>query len=1225
MSIRRFRVTVVGVIATGLMASTGAVVEAAAPEAPEARTTVGADALDEVTAADLGDLPDDLPPQIYETLESFGLGGDGESRGERRLPPSIADGGPSGPGALIVGGEPIDITQAPWQVALVDYDPEYWNSWWTENFPARPVKDYLQFCGGSIYSAQVIITAAHCVEDPSTREFVRVATGQTYIYGEDDSGLPETAFIDVTGVIVHPGYVPATYENDIALLILAEPIVWGVPEPIALPTQSASTWPAVDTPAWVTGWGTTQYGAFEIINQLRGVTASVSASPLDPVCGEYGSDYYPDLMLCAGLPEGGADACQGDSGGPLAIDDGGTWYLAGITSWGIGCGLPAYPGVYTRVTTYVGWIEEQCDPSAVPFGGGAGTSGDPWLICSVTHLDNVRTDLDGHFRQVVDIDLNLGTASSSGADPGWEPIGTDAAPFTGVYDGNLSLIGDLMIDRPETDDIGLFGVTNGASITNLVVVGADVTGRDHVGVVVGRAEGTFLSLVGAGFLEVSGRNDVGATVGRIVDSAVDRLIALLGIVTASSVRVGGIVGSLSAEGAAAGANGLQGALLNVSGASSVGIAIGEAVALGDNELALSELIAVASLDAIGDGAVAAAEVGAQVSDATVGGLIGSVGVAPDASMSVIEAWTDVPVGGEGVAGGAFGEIVAAGQLTIAEVSASGAVVGNPAAGGLIGRISGDISLADVSATGTVTGVGSVGGLIGDIGIEVGTGSVDAADTTGVTIARALAAGEVTGTGFLGGFIGTNDAEPLTVSASFWNRTANPSLPALGSPARIVPGLAARSDAALRQFSTFDAAGWSIVEVEAGPVAAVNGYVWGICSGQTYPGLFYFWFFDCEPPVPPPPPPPVPQPPRPVLPTLPVVPAPPAPPTGGAFVGVTPTRVLDTRPGVAGGGSVTRVPLAGRAPTGATGVALNVTVVGASAAGYATVAPCDADASGVSNVNFGAGQTTANAVITGLGASGELCVFVSSSTAVVLDVTGWFVGGFTPVGPSRALDTRTVGAAAVTASSVAAGSVTRVALAGIPATAAGVAVNVAAVEPQSAGYLTVFDCSVRPNTSSVNFAAGSSAAGLAVTGLSTAGEICVYSSSATHLLVDVFGWFDAVFVPVEPERLLDTRTTGPVASGSITRVQVADRGRIPTTARAIAANLTVVDPSADGYATVYPCDASPPNASNLNFVRGETVANSASVALDRSGAVCILSSAPGNYLLDITGWYVTRAS
>ena len=246
------------------------------------------------------------------------------------------------PDNRIINGQPVSITEVPWQVALV--------------FSSEPNDLYAQFCGGSIVSAEWIVTAAHCVPG-ATAAAIEVLAGITTL---GESGSIRVALQEI---ISHPQYNDVTLENDIALLRLASPLdLDGADKtPIALPfTQQSASWPASGDPATVSGWGNTSATDSIYPDVLMAAVVDVLTDPPETQCGSYTtSDYLPSLMLCAAEMTLGKDSCQGDSGGPLAVDVAGAWTLAGIVSWGFGCADPQYPGVYTRVTSYLDWITSE--------------------------------------------------------------------------------------------------------------------------------------------------------------------------------------------------------------------------------------------------------------------------------------------------------------------------------------------------------------------------------------------------------------------------------------------------------------------------------------------------------------------------------------------------------------------------------------------------------------------------------------------------------------------------------------------------------------------------------------------------------------------------------------------------------------------------------------------------------------------------------------------------
>lgn len=246
----------------------------------------------------------------------------------------LASAAPAGADSVVVGGIPIDISQAPWTVALASRD----------RFGGTRAG---QFCGGVAIAPTVVLTAAHCLAEdvlgapPNRLRDLTVVAGRTDLLSEEGD---EVAVRDAR---VNPGYDSTTNSGDFALLTLAEPLPKSAVIPMAGESDPAYT---PGTEAVVSGWGdTTGGGAYP----RRLYAARVRVLPDDLCVRAYsgGPDgtYRADTMLCAGEPAGGPDACQGDSGGPLVA--GGR--LIGLVSWGSGCGRPGSPGVYTRVSEIV--------------------------------------------------------------------------------------------------------------------------------------------------------------------------------------------------------------------------------------------------------------------------------------------------------------------------------------------------------------------------------------------------------------------------------------------------------------------------------------------------------------------------------------------------------------------------------------------------------------------------------------------------------------------------------------------------------------------------------------------------------------------------------------------------------------------------------------------------------------------------------------------------------
>lgn len=247
----------------------------------------------------------------------------------------------------IIGGDPVESGAYPWLVGIEE-----------AAFLGLPDGNYQsQFCAGTVIAPYWVLTAAHCMRDTATTFFqpadLKVLVGSTDLI--DDPGQ----LIDIEEIIVHEGFnfTNAAVENDIALLRLAAAVDV---TPVSLNSSAENEAPGLES--ITAGWGSTNPEGTDYPTGLQEVRVPLVS--LEDCQAAYQMTDPPaqvlDQQLCAGLlGEGGKDSCSGDSGGPLfVIDDMENPVQTGITSFGAGCADPDFPGVYTRVSSFLDWIEE---------------------------------------------------------------------------------------------------------------------------------------------------------------------------------------------------------------------------------------------------------------------------------------------------------------------------------------------------------------------------------------------------------------------------------------------------------------------------------------------------------------------------------------------------------------------------------------------------------------------------------------------------------------------------------------------------------------------------------------------------------------------------------------------------------------------------------------------------------------------------------------------------
>jgi hypothetical protein len=375
-------------------------------------------------------------------------------------------------------------------------------------------------------------------------------------------------------------------------------------------------------------------------------------------------------------------------------------------------------------------------------------------------------------------------------------------------------------------------------------------------------------------------------------------------------------------------------------------------------------------------------------------------------------------------------------------------------------------------------------------------------------------------------------------------------------------------------------------------------------------------------------------------------------TGLSFVPVTPCRIADTRnPAGPFGGPFLHGNVAARAiaipssacsiPNTAQAYSLNMTVVPHGPLGFLTAFPCGQPQPLASNLNSIDGRTKAVAAILPAGTNGAACFFASNDTELVLDINGYFVPdtdttamSFYPMTPCRLVDTR-LAAGALGGPSLTGGVARTFPLlsssCNIPATARAYSLNYTAVPQGPLGFLTTWPAGqVQPLVSTLNATTGAVTANAAVVPAGTNGDISVFVSQSSDLVIDVNGYFappgtgGLSLHNLTPCRVLDTRNpTGslPFNGAKDLNVGASSCGALAS-AQSYVVNATVVPPGPLGFLTLWPQGSTQPLVSTLNAIDGAITSNMAIVPTG-NGSLSIFGSNPTHLVMDISGYFISK--
>ncbi|XP_054715006.1 U21-ctenitoxin-Pn1a-like isoform X2 [Uloborus diversus] len=238
----------------------------------------------------------------------------------------------------IVGGTTAPHGMYPWMVSLYERDGFWYHA-----------------CGATILNDHWVVTAAHCIDFPNYPSSYKIYAG---LHKQSDKYHDAVEVYDISDVFIHEHYDKRTNSNDIALLRTRDKIniagSKGYINGICLPQDNSDPTGKGQICGWGHEWSSgrnsdvLKHATIPLVDR-RTCNNAYDSNPYDD------RDVILENMICGGSEN--LDTCQNDSGGPLSQRDSkGISTLVGITSFGRGCGMKGYPGVYTKVAYFRSWM-----------------------------------------------------------------------------------------------------------------------------------------------------------------------------------------------------------------------------------------------------------------------------------------------------------------------------------------------------------------------------------------------------------------------------------------------------------------------------------------------------------------------------------------------------------------------------------------------------------------------------------------------------------------------------------------------------------------------------------------------------------------------------------------------------------------------------------------------------------------------------------------------------